>query len=45
MADCLAFDIAPKAQGIQKKDYLLELIEFNKKHIIIGTLLLGTEGN
>ncbi len=27
IADCLALDIAPKAQGIQKKDYLLEWIE------------------
>ncbi len=28
--DCLALDIAPKAQGIQQKDYLLEWIEFKK---------------
>ncbi len=41
IADCLAFDIAPKAQGIQQKDYLLELIEFNKKHIIIGNPPFG----
>lgn len=44
IADCLAFDIAPKAQGIQKKDYLLELIEFNKKRIIIGNPPFGHRG-
>ncbi|AFX91872.1 putative type II methylase protein [Helicobacter pylori Aklavik117] len=31
IADCLALDIAPKAQGIQQKDYLLELIERSAK--------------
>ncbi|BAW74258.1 type II R-M system methyltransferase [Helicobacter pylori] len=44
IADCLALDIAPKAQGIQKKDYLLELIEFNKKRIIIGNPPYWTQG-
>ncbi len=44
IADCLALDIAPKAQGIQKKDYLLELIEFNKKRIIIGNPPFGHRG-
>ncbi|GHR71003.1 type II methylase [Helicobacter pylori] len=44
IADCLALDIAPKAQGIQKKDYLLELIEFNKKYIIIGNPPFGHRG-
>ncbi|GHR24247.1 hypothetical protein JP0094_01200 [Helicobacter pylori] len=39
--DCLALDIAPKAQGIQQKDYLLELIEFNKKRVIIGNPPFG----
>lgn len=46
IADCLALDIAPKAQGIQKKDYLLELIEFKTKSVLLlATLLLGIEGN
>ncbi|GAA9359002.1 hypothetical protein TH0628_01720 [Helicobacter pylori] len=44
IADCLALDIAPKAQGIQKKDYLLELIGFNKKCIIIGNPPFGHRG-
>lgn len=44
IADCLALDIAPKAQGIQKKDYLLELIEFNKKRVIIGNPPFGHRG-
>ncbi|GAA7024571.1 hypothetical protein Kyoto30A_01130 [Helicobacter pylori] len=44
IADCLALDIAPKAQGIQKKDYLLELIEFNKKCIIVGNPPFGHRG-
>ncbi len=46
IADWDALDIAPKAQGIQKKDYLLELIEFNQKRVLLlATLLLGIEGN
>ncbi len=44
IADCLAFDIAPKAQGIQKKDYLLELIEFDKKRVIVGNPPFGHRG-
>ncbi|MFP6195221.1 SAM-dependent methyltransferase [Helicobacter pylori] len=44
IADWDALDIAPKAQGIQKKDYLLELIEFNKKRIIIGNPPFGHRG-
>ncbi|GAA7921223.1 hypothetical protein COL4_14360 [Helicobacter pylori] len=44
IADCLALDIAPKAQGIQKKDYLLELIEFNQKRIIVGNPPFGHRG-
>ncbi|GAA9463745.1 hypothetical protein BTM444_06640 [Helicobacter pylori] len=44
IANCLALDIAPKAQGIQKKDYLLEWIEFNKKRVIIGNPPFGHRG-
>ncbi|GAA7525521.1 hypothetical protein MMM114_01480 [Helicobacter pylori] len=44
IADCLALDIAPKAQGIQKKDYLLELIEFDKKRVIVGNPPFGHRG-
>ncbi|GHP30829.1 hypothetical protein VN1178_02530 [Helicobacter pylori] len=44
IVDCLALDIAPKAQGIQKKDYLLELIGFNKKRVIIGNPPFGHRG-
>ncbi len=45
ITNCLALDIAPKAQGIHQKDYLLELIEFNQKRMLLATLLLGIGGN
>ncbi len=42
--NCLALDIAPKAQGIHQKDYLLELIEFNQKRVVIGNPPFGHRG-
>ncbi|MGL2457239.1 SAM-dependent methyltransferase [Helicobacter pylori] len=42
--NCLALDIAPKAQGIHQKDYLLELIEFNQRCVVIGNPPFGHRG-